>query len=542
MLPLKITRRASAQIRVAASSEAQRPCTALETTEERTATRLAVGLLAALAAGTLILQVVAINQYGYFRDELYYLASTEHLDWGYVEHPPLSIAILALVRALFGDSLPALRMLPALTGAAIVFLTGRLACQLGGGRFAQGLAALAVVLSPMFLGTAHYYSMNVFDQAFWVIAASVLLLALDQGRPEQWVAFGVVVGLGLLNKISMLWLCGGIFVGLLFTSYRRVLREPWPWLAAFIACVLACPYLLWQIGHDWPMLEFMRNATNLKMEDISPLHFVLDQVLSMNPGTFPVWVAGIVFGLSGRERGAGRVLVWIYLSVFALLMVSGRSRASYLAVAYPPILALGSVALERVSAVRRRGWLRPAVAAVIVSTGIAALPFALPILRVETFVRYQSALGMSPRTEERHTIGTLPQQYADMFGWEEMTALVAKAYGRLSAEERGRCRVFGQNYGEAGAIDVLGRRLGLPHALSGHNTYWLWGPADGQWDVLIIIGGDRADNAMFFDHIEIVGQTESRWSMPYERGLDVSIARRPKMRLLDIWPRLKQYI
>ena len=139
-------------------------------------------------------------------------------------------------------------------------------------------------------------------------------------------------------------------------------------------------------------------------------------------------------------------------------------------------------------------------------------------------------------------MGALPQDYADMFGWEEMAALVAKAYDRLTPEERGRCLIFGQNYGEAGAIDVIGRKRGLPPAISGHNSYWLWGPRRRDWDVVIIIGGDRQDNAAFFDRIEIVGQTRSEWAMPYERGLDVSIARGPKMTLAEAWPRLKQYI
>ena len=510
--------------------------------DDRSVPRLAIWTLVAIAIVKLLLHVAAMHQYGYFRDELYYLASTNHLDWGYVEHPPLSIAILALIRAAFGDSLSALRIVPALVGVATVCLAGVIARQLGGDRFAQGLAGLSVLMAPVFLGTAHYYSMNVFDQLFWTAAVSVLLCALNERRPRHWVMLGVVLGLGFLNKISILWLAAGILIGLVFTPYRRVLREPWPWAAAFVAGVFSLPYLLWQISHGWPTLEFMRNATTVKMVDVSPLRFLLDQVLSMNPGASPVWIAGIVFGLYGGQRERGRVVVWIYLTVFALLVLAGRSRSSYLAPAYPPLLALGAVAIERVSASAGWRWLRPSVAGVVIVVGVVALPMALPLLPVEMFVRYQTALGVSPRTEERQRMGALPQQYADMFGWEEMTALVVEAYSRLTPEERQHCRVFGQNYGEAGAIDVLGRRLGLPRALSGHNSYWLWGSDAGSWDVLIIIGGDREDNAKFFEEIEIVGQTRSQWSMPYERGLDVSIARRPKMDFRALWPALKHYI
>jgi len=220
-------------------------------------------------------------------------------------------------------------------------------------------------------------------------------------------------------------------------------------------------------------------------------------------------------------------------------MMTGRSRTYYLAVAYVMVLPLGAVALEQ--SVQSR-TVRTGLAFLIIVVGAVALPFALPILPVRTFVRYQAALGQEPRTEEHHQMGALPQHYADMFGWPEMVGLVHKAYLRLTPDERAHCRIFGQNYGEAGAVDVLGRKLGLPPAISGHNSYWLWGPGQGEVDVVIIIGGDRADNARYFEQIEIVGQTSSPWSMPYERGLDVSIARRPRVDLHEIWPQLRHYI
>jgi hypothetical protein len=496
-------------------------------------------LLMVFALAEIALQLSAITQYGYFRDELYYLASTWHLDWGYVEHPPLSIALLALVRFTFGDSLIALRALPALAGAATVVVTGMIARRLGGGWFAQGLACLAALLAPAFLGTNHVYSMNSIDLLLWTLAVWLLVVILREATITRWAWLGVLLGLGLLNKISMLWLGMGIGVGFLLT-HRRVLQTGGPYLAAAIAGALFVPHLLWQVTNGWPTLEFMRNATAVKMVAVGWGEFAIKQLLEMGPGNAPVWLAGLGFALLAPRARRFRILAWIYLSVAALLLLGGRSRASYLAVAYPMLLALGGVAWERASA--GRWWLRLPVTGLVVASGLLTAPFALPVLDVETFIAYQTTLGMRPSTEERHEVGPLPQHYADMFGWEELVGLVDTAYQRLTPEERAHCRVFGQNYGEAGAVDVLGRRRGLPRAMSGHNSYWLWGPGDFDGSVLIIIGGDREDNARFFEDIEIVGQTRSRYAMPYERGLDVSIARRPRAVLREAWPMLKHFI
>jgi len=497
--------------------------------------------LMVLALVTLALHLSVITRYGYFRDELYYLASTEHLSLGYVDHPPLSIWLLAVVRAMFGFSLVAMRMVPALAGAITVFLTGLLAFRLGGGKFAQLLASVAALCSPLFLGIDGFYSMNALEVLFWALGALLVLRALDSGSTRDWMLLGAVLGLGLLNKISMAWFGGGLVLGLLLTRFRAVFLRPEIWLAGCVLVLLFLPHLVWQAAHHWPTLEFMHNATTRKMAHVSPAAFLMDQVLSNNPINFVLVLCGIVLAFfKGQERG--RVLTWIYLAVFAMLITGGHSRASYLAPAYTMMFALGAVAVESATSERGRVWMRGAMVGLIAVFGVIALPFALPVLPVETFVKYQTALGQTPATDEREDMGALPQHYADMFGWDDMVDLVARAYAQLTPEEKQHARVFGQNYGEAGAIDVLGRKLGLPRAMSGHNSYWLWGPGSEPMNVLIIIGGDREDNARFFEDITIVGQTASPWSMPYERGLDVSIARKPKMNLRTVWPRLKNYI
>jgi 4-amino-4-deoxy-L-arabinose transferase-like glycosyltransferase len=499
------------------------------------------GTLLVLALAKLLLHATAITRYGYFRDELYYLVCAQHPAAGYVDQPPLSIWILGLVRALCGDSLIALRWLPAVVGAATVFVTGRIARELGGGRFAQAVAALAALIAPVFLGTDHFYSMNSFDILIWTLCAWITLRALSSASPRPWLLLGVVLGLGLLNKISVLWLIAGLGAGILVSPSRRALLTPWPWCAIGIAFAIFAPNVIWQIQHGWPTLEFMRNATGRKMVAVSPAGFIAGQALSMNPVTLPLWLAGLVWLLFAHAGRAARPLGVMYVAVALFLIAGGRSRVSYLSPAYVSLFAAGAVAFERATAMRGRG-LRGVAVALMLLLGAAALPLALPVLPADAYIRYARALGLAPSTEEHQRIGRLPQHYADMFGWQELVDEVEKAYRSLTPDEQARCSIFAQNYGEAGAITVLGRRRGLPAALSGHNNFWLWGPGPRDGEVMIIVGGDRADNERVFRELTQVGTVRSKYSMPYEQDMPIFVGRGLKIPIRELWPQLKEYI
>lgn len=483
----------------------------------------------------LLVHLPFLTRYGWFRDELYYLACARRLDWGYVDHPPLSIALLAAERALFGETLWAVRLLPALAGAATVFLVALMARDLGGGRFAQALAALAALTAPVFLAVDHYFSMNAFDLLFWALAGWLLVRLIVTGDRTVWPLLGLVLGLGLLNKLSVLWLGAGIALALVTTRERRWLATPGPWIAALIAAALFVPHLIWQQAHDWPTLEFMRNATAQKMRGIAPLDFAAQQALAMNPATAPIWIAGLVSALFLRRRARERPLAIVFLAVAALLIGAGRSRVSYLAAAYPLLLAPGAVSIE--------GWLRAPAArvaaiAVVSITGLVLMPLALPVLAPETFVRYSRALGVVPRSEENLSLGQLPQHYADMFGWEELAQKVAAVARELSPEERARAVIFARNYGEAGALEHFAAKYHLPRVICPHNNYWLWGPGPPEPRPLavIILGGDARDNASVMESLEPRGTIGCEWCMPYERDQTIWLGRRPTIRLEDIWP------
>ena len=324
-----------------------------------------------IPSGVFALLVASALGDHYFRDEFYYLACSHRMDWGYVDHPPLCIALLWLIRHAAGDSLLTLRIAAAVVAAVTVWLTGSIARRLGAGGYGETLGMTAMGLAPVLLASASFYSMNVIDVFVWTLAARVLIAILDRPVLSRWILLGVVLGLGLENKISVLWLGAGVAAGLLLTPARRLLRTPGPWLAAAVAGALFAPHVLWQIGHGWPTLEFIRNASQSKMQAKTPMAFVIDQVITMNPLLLPVWLGGLLYLLFATHAARYRALAIAFLTVAAILMLNRTSRSGYLSPTYPMLFAAGGVAAER--AIALRGW-RLAVIVMVIAAGAISAP------------------------------------------------------------------------------------------------------------------------------------------------------------------------
>ncbi len=496
-------------------------------------------LLLALTAIKLLLHLVvnAGGGYGIFRDELYYLACASHLDFGYVDHPPLSIWILALLRALIGDSLFALRLLPALAGAALVFVTGQIAREFGGRWFAVTLAALCPLVAGEVLAVSSTWSMNIFDHLLVAVVFLLLVRLIERGNPRSWIWIGALLGLGLLNKVGVLWIGLGVFLGILLSRERRWLATRWPWLGGLLAAVLFSPYLIWNATHEWAHLEFIDNAVRGKYSGLSATSFLSDQILIQNPTTLLVWTAGLLWLLFSPTGRRYRPLAWVWLTACLVLMANGHSKASYLSNAYPALFAAGGVAWERW--ITRRS-LR-LVALFTVASGIGLAPLATPILPVETLVAYSQALGVAPSTDEGHELAALPQHYADRFGWRAKAEAVATVYHSLPEAEKGRTVLFGANYGRAGAIDYWSDELDLPPATSNHNSYWWWGPEPSEAETAIILGGDRDRLEQLAHQVEVAGFASCRWCIPYERDLPIYVVRGFKVPLESLWRELRHY-
>ncbi|MEO6362063.1 MAG: glycosyltransferase family 39 protein [Caldimonas sp.] len=443
---------------------------------------------------------------------------------------------LWLVRAVAGDSLVAIRLIAAAAMGVTVWLIGRLTDDLGGGRFARILAMTCGAVAPVYLAIGSYYSMNAFDVLLWTAASWLLLRALRSGAVGPWIACGVVAGLGLENKISMLWLLGGLSLGVLITEPRQWLR-PGPWLAAGIAAMLFAPYVLWQVRHDWATLEFIRQASASKMMVQSPSAFLTAQILNMHPATLPVWLAGLWSLLGQRNLRQARPLGVMFVAVLALLMLNDTSRASYLAPAFAPLFAAGACWWEPRLSSR---W-RTVVIAGLVVLGAAVAPLAMPTLPVDQYVRYAAALGEKPSTDEKKEVSDLPQFFADRFGWQAWADATTAAYLSLPEDERTQAVILTSNYGEAGAIDVLTK--GLPPAMSGHNNYWFWGPGTRRGDVVIALlpSSSRADLERLFEAVEVAGTIDCEHCMPYENHRPIFIGRHPRQTLATIWPQVKHF-
>jgi hypothetical protein len=498
-------------------------------------------LIAAVAA-KLLLHLPGLFRYGYFRDELYFLDCARHLGWGYVDCAPL-IAVYAKIALLLGGSLPALRILPMLAGAGMVALTILIARQLGGGMFAQALAGLTILIAPVHLMIDSILSMNAFEPLFWMGCVLILIHIVRGGDPRLWILFGVLAGLGLENKHSTLFFGAAVAVAVVATPLRRELARPWIWLGAAVALAIFLPNLVWQWQNGFPTVEDLQNvrATGKNVE-LAPIPFLLQQALMMHPANLPVWLAGLWFLVVGRGRPF-RALGWIYLSLLLLFVVL-HAKDYYLAPAYPMLLAAGGVAIEiwsaRIPSFNLRAAARSTIMGLLFLSGAVLAPIALPVLSPANLVAYQETLGLAPPKTEVAHVGPLPQLWGDQFGWPDLVDEVAAIYRALPEEERLRTGIFASNYGEAGAINLLGPRHGLPPAICAHQTHSMWGPGDFDGDQLIWLQWPAESLERFCGSVERVGEHNDPWGMA-EENRPIYLCRELNPPLAELWPRLRHW-
>jgi hypothetical protein len=382
--------------------------------------------------------------------------------------------------------------------------------------------------------------MNSLDIFFWLLAGYLLLRVVEHSTTGRWLVLGLVLGLGLLNKTSVLWLGAGVAACLLLTGLRAQLKTLGPWLAGATALILFSPFVLWNLANGLPHLEFMRNATAEKYSSLTRVRFLVDQVFSMGPPVVLLAFLGLAWYLFSKDGRRFRVLGIVFVTTFAILFLNPHTKSEYLAAAYPLLFAGGGVVLERWG--QRRGRAVPVIAGVLlVAFGLLSTPFALPMLPVETYVRYSRALGVQPSTTEDKKLAELPQFFADMHGWEELARDVSEAYLSVPEAERPTTVALVGNYGEAGALELYARKYPLPRVISTHNSYWFWGVGATPITTFIRVGGTLDDYRENYGDVAQVGVHTCRYCMPYENDLGIFVARKRRVPIEQAWRELHHF-
>jgi len=501
----------------------------------------------AIALAKLALHIYFNNRYGYFRDEFDYMSCGDHLQWGYVDQPPLIPFLIHFSRVVLGDSLRAIRFIPALASSLLVVQTAVLTRLFGGRRYAQLLSAICVLVVPQYLSNGSLLGTNCLEPNLWMGCVYFLILAIQRNDPRYWVGFGVIAGLGLEEKYSIAIFGLGIVVGLLLTKERRLLFSRWFWVGGLVAFLIFLPNLLWNMHNDWPFLQLMR-AIRAEGRDVvwGPFQFFFQQLLLVNPLLAPVWVRGLVILLFSSRVRQYRFLGWSYvISYTCFFLLHGKNY--YLAPIYPMLLAAGAAMIERQldrpeTAQPRLQWLKPTLVIVFLASGIHLAPIVVPVFSPEHFLAYTKTLPFKlPVNEYSHARAALPQWYADQFGWKEIADEAEVAWNRIPAAERADCAIFAQDYGQAGAVDFFGRARGLPGALSGDRTYWLWGPRGYSGNCMIVLCDRKSRLEELFQQVDFVGlSADNPWAL--ESGISVNICHGAKFgSLSQLWPQLKRW-
>jgi 4-amino-4-deoxy-L-arabinose transferase-like glycosyltransferase len=499
-----------------------------------------IAALFALALFAYHLVLSTRTEYGYFIDELYYIACSRHLAFGYVDHPPLSIILLALNRRLLGDSLPALRLLPALAMAMTVFITGMITRRLGGTQSAVFIASLAVIAMPVYLVMGSFYSMNALEI---VLCATILYLTirlLESEDPRYWVAIGVLFGLGLEMKHTIVLYGITIVLGLLLTPARRLLWNRWFGLGVFICCLLLLPNLVWQFVNGFPSVEFYRNAMVNKNIPRDVFGILGDQILFANPFALPLWIGGLLYLCVSKGAARFRSLGWTYGILLFIMILSRSSRADRIAAIYPVLFAGGAALVQTII---HRQVIRHAVNGALIVLLIAGLviaaPLFTPVLSPPAARNYIAAVGLSLSIESGKTKDPLPQWLGDRLGWRELATEVARVYHALPPEEQRNTVIVTTNYGGAGALELYGTELGLPPVFATHNSYHTWGPPADSVRTYIGVFVSRRDFEQQFESIQEAGiQTCEYCTRPQQR-VPIYLARGPRFSVTAEWPGFK---
>jgi hypothetical protein len=473
----------------------------------------------------LLIHLLTNGQYGFHRDELYFIDCSKHLAFGYIDMPPLTPFFAKLTIILLGETLQGLRFFPALLSSVIVFLTGLMVKEMGGKLFAQILASLTIIVAPIYLVAGTQFQTIPVDQFFWVLTCYLFIKLINTENQRLWLLIGLVVGFGLLAKYSIAFLVFAIFIGILTSNQRKLLTRKWIWLGALIGLSIFLPNIIWQVQNGFPVLEHMQA---LHEDESTPtLQFLIEQIIIINPLNFPIWIAGILFFIFSEHGKKYRIMVWIYIiPLIIFLLMKGKSY--YMGPAYPVLLAGGSVLLETKLLRKQLNWPRYVVPAILLISFIITSPLWLPVLPIEKMKK----LG----------IADLRYDYREMIGWPELVSSVSGVYENLPTEDQKNTIIITGNYGEAGSINHYGSKFGLPVAASGIGSYYYWGPGNPDATTVIFVGYSEEYLKRHFSDVTVMEVFKNKYGIiNEEQGILIILCRKPNKPISEMWTEFKHF-
>jgi hypothetical protein len=498
------------------------------------------------AAAKFALHIITGAKYGFFADELYTIALSKHLSFGYVDLPPLVPLLAAVSRMLFGESLTAMHILPALAGAGTLIFVCLIAKEFGGEVFAVGLSALGFLIAPVWLIVFSYLSYDAYDQLILAVFLYVLVRFIRSGNRKFWIVLGGIAGIACLTKMTLLYIGPGFLVALLLSKYRKDLGTPWPWLGAALCLLIVSPYLLWQSSNGWPTLKYWINYGTHRLREASFPEYALDISYAMNLVLLPIYSVGL-WRIFRRFRETNFGFLGVMFLVTLVLLFLLHAKVWMLAELFIPIIAAGAVGVEELSAGRNWGKiLKTSLLAAMLAGGILVTPFTLPILPLESLSAYVNKFNyFYNQTEEfNNNYSEYPINLGLRIGWEELVGKVAEVYNELPPEDRKVAGIYANWYGPASAIDYFGPQYDLPHAVSGHLTYYLWGPGY-SWDVMILLTNNispvnTTTMSLIFSVCELKGRMFNPYTIPINQ-LNIYVCRKPLLSPEEIWKRMEFY-
>lgn len=509
----------------------------------KSAAQRVIPLIIALLTATL--HLAFSHHYGYFRDELYFMACARHLAWGYPDQPPL-VALLALLARPFGWNLLALRAVVAIAAGLNVVVVSALVREIGGGRFAQAVAALSVALLPAYLTLGSVLTTSSLEPLTWSLVALLTVRAMRQPNLTRGALLGAAIAFGTYGKYSMLLWVFALAVGILATKQRQLLFSRAAIAAAIVALFSLAPNFLWQAAHHWPFLEVIRtdftdrhpfnNGWQFEYHGFftNTVAFLIEQVLFTNPLVAPLWILGIITALRDKTHRAFGTAFIVTLMIAVVLEAKGY----YVIGLYGTALAIGCVAFER--ATERRSPLRFASLAVALIAALLILPIAAPVLGVNSLISYTQYLGLTGMNGSPPEL--IQPLFAEEFGWRRMARDVARVYDALPRAQRATTAIYADTYADAGAIDRFGPAFGLPRAIGTQNGYWIWGMHGYDLQRIIALGASREQLLLrAYASCRLLATTTDRYRSVVEGPTPIFLCSRPRISRERLWRSLRWY-